>query len=172
MSNLELLSPDHHADLCLNDLPPGGPHFVQIVTSEIVAAAAVCPIFLTKNAETGAFYAGAMFGFEPGEYLLEDDGAGRRLFTPLDLERLGFFIGPDAAIAVDPAHARFAGPQGASLFEGDGQPGPAGRRQQHALAQLQVGVPRPTPLSRRSLRRDWSSPSTSICPSTMAGPSI
>lgn len=141
MSNLDLLSPDHHADLRLNDLPPGGPHFVQIVTSEFVAAAAVCPIFLTKNAETGAFYAGAMFGFEPGEYLLEDDGAGRRLFTPLDLERLGFFIGPDAAIAIDPAHPRFTAHQGAPLFEADGQPSRALRRVQHALAQLKVGVP-------------------------------
>jgi hypothetical protein len=141
VSNLEVLSFDHHADLRLNDLPAGGPHFVQIVASEFAAAAAACPIFLTKNAETGAFYAGAMFGFEPGENLLHDDQASRQLFTPLDLERLGFFIGPDDALVIDPGHTRFAAHQGAPLFEGDGQPGPTLRRVQHAMAQLNVGVP-------------------------------
>jgi hypothetical protein len=141
MTNLELLNAEHHAGLRLSDLPPGGPHFVQIVASEFVAAAAVCPIFLTKNAETGRFYAGAMFGFEPGENLLRHAGAGPALFTPLDLERAGFFIAADGAVAIDPAHPRFAAPQGAPLFEADGQPSPALRRIQHVLAQLNVGVP-------------------------------
>jgi hypothetical protein len=140
-TNLELLNAQHHAGLRLGDPPVGGPHFVQVVASEFVAAAAVCPIFLTKNAETGSFYAGAMFGFEPGENLLRHDGAGRPLFTPLDLERLGFFITPEKALAVDPAHVRFADSHGAPLFEADGQPGPALRRIQHVLAQLSVGVP-------------------------------
>lgn len=140
--NLELLNAQHHAGLRLSDLPSGGPHFVQVVASEFVAAAAVCPIFLTKNAETGRFYAGAMFGFEPGENLLRHGGAGRPLFTPLDLERTGFFItSDDGAVAIDPAHPRFTAPQGAPLFEGDGQPSPALRRIQHVLAQLNVGVP-------------------------------
>lgn len=140
-TNLELLNAQHHADLRLSDLPSGGPHFVQVVASEFVAAAAVCPIFLTKNAETGRFYAGAMFGFEPGENLLRHDGASRSLFTPLDLERMGFFIASDGAVAIDPAHARFAAPQGAPLFEADSQPSPALRRVQYALGQLSVGVP-------------------------------
>lgn len=140
-TNLELLSAPHHAGLRLGDLSSGGPHFVQVVASEFVAAAAVCPIFLTKNAETGRFYAGAMFGFEPGENLLRHDEVGRPLFTPLDLERMGFFITVDGAVAIDPAHPRFAAPRGAPLFEADGQPSPALRRVQHVLAQLNVGIP-------------------------------
>jgi hypothetical protein len=139
-TDLELLNAQRHAGLRLGDPPAGGPHFVQVVASEFVAAAAVCPIFLTKSAETGSFYAGAMFGFEPGENLLRREG-GRPLFTPLDLERPGFFITSDGAIAIDPAHVRFAAPQGAPLFEADGQPSPALRRTQHVLAQLSVGVP-------------------------------
>lgn len=141
MTDLELLNAERHAGLRLGDLPSGGPHFVQVVASEFVAAAAVCPIFLTKNAETGKFYAGAMFGFEPGENLLDGDGAGPPLFRPLDLERLGFFIAAEGAIAIDPAHPRFAAPQGAPLFEADGQGSPALRRIQHALARLNAGVP-------------------------------
>jgi hypothetical protein len=140
-TDLELLNAQRHAGLRLGGLPDGGPHFVQVVASEFVAAAAVCPIFLTKNAETGKFYAGAMFGFEPGEYLLGGERAGRPLFTPLDLERAGFFIAPDGAVAIDPAHPRFAARQGAPAFEVDGQPSPALRRIQHVLAQLNVGVP-------------------------------
>ncbi|MBW8858835.1 MAG: multidrug transporter, partial [Caulobacter sp.] len=48
-TNLELLNAQHHTGLRLGDPPVGGPHFVQVVASEFVAAAAVCPIFLTKN---------------------------------------------------------------------------------------------------------------------------
>ncbi|MET3663410.1 SapC family protein [Caulobacter sp. 1776] len=139
--DLELLSAARHGGLRLGEPPRSGPHFVQVVASEFVAAAAVCPIFLTKNAETGRFYAGAMFGFEPGENLLRGDEASRQMFTPLDLERAGFYVADDNAIAVDPAHPRFASAQGAALFDSDGQPSQPLRRVQHALAQLGAGVP-------------------------------
>jgi len=137
---VELLDVQRHAGLRLNDLPASRPHFVQIVAGEFVAAAAACPIFLTKNAETGRFYAGAMFGFEPGEDLTSRGDDQAQLFAPLDLMRSGFFI-VSGAIAVDPDHPRFASPSGGALFEGDGRPGPALRRVQHALAQLNTGVP-------------------------------
>lgn len=140
-TNLEQLNAGRHAALRLGDLPPDGPHFVQILASEFVAAAAVCPILLTKNPETGQFYAGAMFGFEPGENLLRNGAASRLPFMPMDLERQGFFVASDGAVAVDPGHARFAVARGEPLFEADGQPAPALRRIQHVLAQMGVGVP-------------------------------
>ncbi|USQ98042.1 SapC family protein [Caulobacter sp. RL271] len=140
-ATLELLNAEQHAGLHLGDLPSSSPHFVQIVASEFVAAAAVCPIFLTKNAETGRFYAGALFGFEPGEDLTSNGQGEARLFTPLDLVRLGFFVTSDGAMAIDPQHPRFAVTSGAALFEDDGRPAPALRRVQHALAQLNAGVP-------------------------------
>lgn len=136
--DLELLNVRDHAGLRLEPLPAQGPHFVQIVPSEFVAAAASCPIFLTKNAETGQFYAGAMFGFEPGEDLLSQTG-GSRIFTPMDLERQGFYLAAGGALAVDPRHRRF-GTRGAALFEGDGEPAPALRRLQQVLGRLQAGV--------------------------------
>lgn len=137
--DLELLSAARHGALRLGDTPGGRPHFVQIVASEFVAAAAVCPIFLTKDAETGRFYAGAMFGLQPGEDLLDSDG-GRQLFTPLDLQRQGFFVAADNAVAIDPAHPRFAAGRGDALFDADSQPSPSLRRVQHALAQMSAGV--------------------------------
>uniref|UniRef100_B0SVR7 SapC family protein n=1 Tax=Caulobacter sp. (strain K31) TaxID=366602 RepID=B0SVR7_CAUSK len=138
--DIELLSARDHIALRQTDLPAEGAHFVQIVAAEFAAAAAACPIFLTKNPETGQFYAGAMFGFEPGEDLLAGGPAGRRAFVPLDLERQGFFLAP-GGIAIDPSHPRFATGRGAALFESDGQPSQALRRIQHVLAQLSAGVP-------------------------------
>ncbi|MBO9707929.1 MAG: SapC family protein [Caulobacter sp.] len=138
--DLQLLNAQDHGHLRLGRLPAAAPHFVQVVPSEFVAAAAVCPIFLTKNAETGRFYAGAMFGFEPGENLLGAAGAGQAVFTPLDLERQGFFATDSGEIAVDLSHPRFSGHQGAALFDVQGQPTSAARRLQHVLAQMRAGV--------------------------------
>ena len=136
---LELLNARDHAGLRLGSPLGARPHFVQIVAAEFQAAAACCPIFLTKNAETGQFYAGAMFGFEPGENLLDAEG-GAELFRPLDLERQGLYLTADGAIAVDPRHRRFAMGAGAAMFEADGQPSSALRRLQHVLGQLQTGI--------------------------------
>ncbi|MBO9560952.1 MAG: SapC family protein [Caulobacter sp.] len=135
--DLELLNTERHLGLRQSEVSVEGAHFVQIVVTEFVAAAATCPIFLTKSPETGQFYAGAMFGFEPGENLL---GGERRTFLPLDLERQGYFLAP-AGIAVDPAHPRFSAGRGAALFERDGQPSQALRRIQHVLGQLNLGLP-------------------------------
>ncbi len=139
--DLELLDARTHGGLRQADLTAERPHFVQIVAAEFAAAAATCPIFLTKNPDTGQFYIGAMFGFEPGENLVEEGASGRRAFAPLDLERQGFFLTPAGAIAIDPSHPRFSTARGTPLFEGDGQPSQAMRRIQHVLAQLNVGVP-------------------------------
>src|SRR5215212_1235760 len=96
---MELLDPRKHGSLRLRTQTDATPHFVQIVASEFLAAAACCPILFTKEAATGGFYAGAMFGFKPGENLLgtvEERGG----FNPLMLQREGFFMS-DRLIAID-----------------------------------------------------------------------
>ncbi len=138
--DLELLNAERHLGLHQTEVPADGAHFVQIVASEFATAAATCPIFLTKNPETGQFYAGAMFGFEPGENLLRRDAPGRRAFLPLDLERQGYFLAPDG-VAIDPGHPRFSAGRGTALFERDGSPSQALRRIQHVLGQLNAGMP-------------------------------
>ena len=94
--------------------------FVRIVTSEIPAAAAACPILFSKHAETGRFYLGALIGLKPGENLL-DSPDGRAAFRPLEADREGFFTA-DENIALDPDHPRFSIEDGNPLFEADGQP--------------------------------------------------
>ncbi|KQY28063.1 multidrug transporter [Caulobacter sp. Root1455] len=138
--DLELLNAERHLGLHQAEVPVDGAHFVQIVASEFATAAATCPIFLTKSPETGQFYAGAMFGFEPGENLLRRGASGRGAFLPLDLERQGYFLAP-GGVAIDPGHPRFSTGRGAALFEKDGLPSQALRRIQHVLGQLNVGVP-------------------------------
>lgn len=138
--DLQLLSAERHLGMVQAEVSPEGVHFVQIIAAEFTTAAATCPIFLTKNPETGQFYAGAMFGFEPGENLTRGEGSVRAAFLPLDLERQGYFLSPEG-VAIDPAHPRFVEGRGAPLFEKDGQPSQALRRIQHVLGQLSVGVP-------------------------------
>lgn len=135
---LERLNVRDHGDLRLSALAGPAPHFVQVVAAEFTTAAAVCPLFLTKSADTGQFYAGAMFGFEPGENLLDE--TSRALFAPLDLERQGFFVTGDDLVAIDPRHPRFADVGGGRLFEADGEPSQALRRVQQAMARLRSGL--------------------------------
>jgi hypothetical protein len=135
---LEALNPQVHADLRVRAWQGQKPHFVQIVVSEFAMAATRCPIFVTKNQDTGEFYAGAMFGFSPGEDLASqaDDGAGS--FLPLDLERHGFYIS-DNDIAIDPQNPCFSETDGEPLFV-DSQISDALRRKQRALTLLKQGV--------------------------------
>jgi hypothetical protein len=138
--NLVALDAREHAHLKLRALPPDTPHFVEITTGEFPGAAALCPIFLTKNPDTGSFYAGAMFGFKPGENLVADVAAGTAPYVPLDRQRAGFYVaGEDIAIDLDNPRFCSSGGEGEPMFDPDGEPGPALRRIQRQLAQLVEG---------------------------------
>jgi hypothetical protein len=136
--DLEILNSEAHRDLRLGR-NCRAPHFVQIVAAEFAPAAATCPIFIAKDADSGKFYVGAMFGFKAGENLLEAVDGSSDAFRPLDLERQGFYISGED-IAVDPAHPRFGAASGEPLFEEGGQPSDALRTMQRVLGQLKAGV--------------------------------
>lgn len=139
MASLEFLNTAAHDALRVRPATAENRHFAQIVPSEFGAIATRCPILMTKNAETGQFYAGALFGFSAGENLLIDADGRFDGTMPFDLEREGFFI-VDDAIAIDRAHARFADGEGAALFDEDGEPSGALRRVQRAIASLKSGL--------------------------------
>jgi len=139
VGHLELLSRETHGALRMHAQPSEHPPFVMITLNEFPAAAAVCPIFLAKDKETGGFYAGALFGFRPGEVLTEGADRGKGLFRPLELQRQGFFIS-DENIAVDVAHPRFGAGATIALFDAEGEPSDAMRNVQNALGQLKAGV--------------------------------
>jgi len=139
VEQLETLNTEAHKTLRMHAAAGEHPPFVMIVLNEFPAAAAVCPIFFAKDPSTGQFYAGAMFGFRPGELLVEGAGEGDAPFRPLDLVRQGFFVA-DENIAIDPTHPRFGENGPIALFEEDGQPSEAIRRVQWALGQLKSGA--------------------------------
>ena len=138
MTTIELLSPEAHGHLRLRAPDAQTPHFVQILSAEFTTAAACCPILLTKEAATGAFYAGAMFGFKPGENLL-GEAKDRGGFEPLILRRGGFFMSGEN-IAIDRAHARFSDHEGEPLFDELRQPGKSLRAIQRTLGEIHAGL--------------------------------
>jgi hypothetical protein len=138
MSSLEPLNPQDHGHLRLRPRSIPEPHFVQIVPMEFAAAAACCPILFSKDASTGAFYAGAMLGVKPGEGALRSV-ADRGGFEPLNLQRDGFRIS-GKHIAIDRSNSRFSESAGEPLFDEAGQPSECLRRIQHVLGQLHEGT--------------------------------
>jgi len=135
MATHQALNPQDHRNLRLRPRQAPTPHFVQIVATEFAAAATRCPILLTKDASSGNFYAGAMFGFKPGECLLADDTS----FRPLNLQREGFFISGEH-IVIDRDHARFSETEGEPLFDASLQTSVCLREMQRTLGQLHAGV--------------------------------
>jgi len=139
VAQYELLNSETHRALTMRADIGAHPPFVMVTINEFPAAAAVCPLFFSKDSETGEFYAGAMFGFTEGELLVEDAGKRDALFRPLELQRQGFLIS-DENIAIDVAHPRFGDGASIALFEEDGTPTEAMRRVQWALGQLKAGM--------------------------------
>lgn len=138
MPAIELLDPQKHGRLRMR-APDGRPmHFVQILAAEFSAAASCCPILFSKEPDTGRFFAGAMFGFKPGENLLgtvEERGG----FQPLILQRDGFFTSGQH-VALDVQHARFSEGEGERLFDDAGQPAMGLRRIQRVLGDIHAGL--------------------------------
>ncbi len=138
MGPLDLLDPQRHAALRLDTANAARRNFVQLVAAEFIAAAHDYPILFTKHAQTGAFYAGAVMGLQPGENLLAQDGVLPG-YRPADLVRQGFFV-TDEGIAIDPVDSVFAN-TGDMLFDPSGMPAEPLRRIQQALQALHHGLP-------------------------------
>ncbi|MXP26243.1 multidrug transporter [Altererythrobacter indicus] len=136
---MELLDKQKHADLRIQQPSWRNDHFRQIMVNEFSAAASVCPIFLTKNPETGDFYAGALFGFTANENLLAEQPEIAGAFQPLDLAREAFYITGEN-ISIDPEHSRFSETAGEPLFESDGEPSDVLRKIQRVLGQMNIGM--------------------------------
>jgi hypothetical protein len=124
MTNIVNLDSQAHRNLRVKAGPSAdlgdAQRFAMVVPSEFTQMATTCPLFFSKDGETGAFYCGAMLGFDAGENLfLDDDGYdGHR---PLSLQRMPFFTsGADLAIDLD--HPRVNQADGVAVFDAAGQP--------------------------------------------------
>lgn len=139
MPDLELLSSQLHEGLRAVAPAASGRHFIPIVLAEFEWVAARFPILFCKNAETGAFYAGTVLGFKPGETVALDSSDSAMANQLFDVERAGFYI-VEENIAIDPTHVRFGSGLGEALFEDGDRPATALRRVQRALGQLHAGL--------------------------------
>ncbi|MDI7774948.1 SapC family protein [Asticcacaulis sp. EMRT-3] len=128
MPHIAILNRDAHHDLRVRphgvNQPEDRMHFVPVVVGEFGHLVTHYPILFAKDAETGAFFAGAMLGFEPGENLFAAEPPSRDVYRPLNLQRVPFFTsGDNIAIDLDsPRVGTHADGQG--LFDETGGPSP------------------------------------------------
>ena len=97
-----------------------GQRFVPVVLSEFQFLVAHYPLLFSKDAGTGAFFCGAVLGFDEGENLFLDGEIGQDCYRPLNLRRMPFYTAGDE-IAIDLHHPR-VGETGDALFTEAGEP--------------------------------------------------
>ena len=125
MTNIVLLNSQEHRDLRIQTQASSAfgdnQRFVQVVVAEFPHLVVHYPILLSKDSDTGAFFCGAMLGFDEGENLFLDERKGHQSYRPLNLQRMPFYThGPDLAIDLD--HPRVNTGKGQALFTHEGKP--------------------------------------------------
>jgi len=123
MPNIALLNSQTHRTLCVQAGASArygdNQRFVPVILGEFAHLAVHYPILLTKDQDTGQFFAGAMLGFDEGENLFLDS-RGMETYRPLNLQRGPFFTaGSDLAIDLDSPRIDEAGKP---LFTESGEP--------------------------------------------------
>lgn len=119
MTNIVPLNKEAHRKLLVQPTGNDAKVFVAVVVSEFTQLVVHYPILFSKDSETGAFYCGAMRGFEIGENLFRD--VGPDIYRPLNLQRGPFYIvGDDVAIDLDSPCIG----SGQALFDETGEPTP------------------------------------------------
>jgi hypothetical protein len=143
LTNVVILNSEAHRHLRIRARPSArlgdNQRFVAVIIGEFPVLAAHYPIFLSKDAETGAFYAGAMLGIDQGENLFLDEETGFDGYRPLNLQRAPFFAAGDN-IAVDLDSPRIAETDGEALFDDSGAPSAYLQGVMSAFQQLKPGA--------------------------------
>ena len=127
MTNVVPLNSQVHRTLRVDARPSAlygdNQRFVPVVVKEFPLLAVHYPILFSKDADTGAFYCGAMLGFDAGENLFLSEGKAPDAYRPLNLQRGPFFTaGGDVAIDLD--NPRVGASDGQQLFGENGEPTP------------------------------------------------
>ena len=126
MTNIVVLDHQKHGALRVDARPSArlgdNQRFVQVIVREFPILAVHYPILISKDSETGAFFCGAVLGFDPQENLFLSE-AGHAGYRPLNLQRAPFFAAGDG-LAIDLDSPRLASGEGQALFGEDGQPTP------------------------------------------------
>jgi SapC len=123
VTNIVALNNQTHRSLRVQPEPSArygdNQRFVQIVVGEFPHLVVQYPILLSKSADTGAFFCGAMLGVDEGENLFLNEGSheGHR---PLNLQRMPFYVS-GAELGIDLDHPRVSQERGQALFTEEGK---------------------------------------------------
>ena len=121
MTNVVPLNNQTHRDLKVDPATQArygdAQRFVPVIVNEFPQLVVHYPVFFSKDANTGAFYCGAMLGFDEGENLFLEEAAD--VYRPLNLRRGPFFTAGDE-LAIDLDNPRVG--SGQALFESNGEP--------------------------------------------------
>ena len=124
MSNIVVLDNQAHRSLRVDSAVSArngdNQRFVPVVLAELPFLTVHYPILLSKDSETGAFFCGAMMGFDEGENLFLADQAAQSVYRPLNLRRAPFFAAGNG-LALDLDHPRVR-PDGQAVFNEAGKP--------------------------------------------------
>ncbi|USI74750.1 SapC family protein [Sphingomonas morindae] len=157
MARVELLDPKVHGELrydARRAARENRDRFVQIAPIEFPLVAVRYPIFLSKDAETGGFYFGAMLGIDPDENLYAGDDAIAAPYRPLQLQRLPFFLAAEGLAAdLENPYLSETGP-GETLFDFTGEYSDYLQTVRTALVALHNGMDSGRALARTLLEHD------------------
>ena len=147
MSNIVILNSQTHRHLRVRAQASArygdDQRFVPVVISEFPLLAVHYPILLSKDADTGAFYCGAMLGIDAGENLFLADKGGGDAYRPLNLQRGPFYTaGSDLAIDLDSPRIASEGSDGERLFGEGGEPTPYLHSIMALMRELRPGLER------------------------------
>jgi hypothetical protein len=123
MTNVALLNNHDHRSLRVQTGASArygdNQRFIAVILGEFPHLAVHYPILLTKDQNTGAFFVGAVLGFDEGENLFLDE-RGMETYRPLNLQRGPFFTaGNEVAIDLDSPRLEAGGKP---LFTESGEP--------------------------------------------------
>jgi len=143
MVDIVLLDPVRHADLRVKAGAAAAhgddQRFVHVVLREFPLLVVHYPILLSKDAETGAFFCGAMLGIDPNENLFLDRNGGMTAYRPLNLQRMPFYAAGDQ-LAIDLDNSRVGTNDGEPLFDDAGEPSAFTRSIAAAFGELRPGI--------------------------------
>ncbi len=116
-----------------------GQRFVQVVIEEFTHLVVHYPILMSKDADTGTSFCGAMLGFDRDKNLFLKEGKGHEGYRPLNRRRMPFYAaGNDLAIDLD--HPRVGAEAAQALFTGSGEPTMYLKSMMQAIHDIKLGV--------------------------------
>jgi hypothetical protein len=113
--------------------------FVQVVLREFSQLAIQYPIVVSKDSDTGAFFVGAILGFDEGENLFVSRDGVHEGYRPLNLQRAPFYVS-DGRLAIDMQSPLVNSGRGEPLFDDEGNATAFLDNIRYVLGEFRTGV--------------------------------